>query len=155
MSCGIVTGIAALLLSENPDLSPSDLIRLLERSATDAGAAGYDTKFGWGVVNAEAALLLLRRGSEAGEAEQSPETEEPPVPAPEQPVGQEVDAADDWLTTQQDSAQAELAEQATPIAHESQWTLSIVLLLSGLTLAGVILLIVRKKRASASAAEPD
>lgn len=155
MSCGIVTGIAALLLSENPDLSPSDLIRLLERSATDAGAAGYDTRFGWGVVNAEEALLLLRHGRETNEAEQTPVTEEPPVSAPEQPIGQEVDASEDWLTTQQDGAQTQQTAQNMPTSHESQWTLYVVLLLSGVALACVYLLIMRKKRASASAAESD
>ena len=155
MSCSIVTGIAALLLSENPDLTPGELIRLMERSATDAGAAGYDTKFGWGVVNAEAALLLLRRGSETSEAAQAPETEEPTVPAPEEPIEQEVAAADDWLTTQQDGAQTQQAAQDMPSEHEPQWTLYIVLLLSGATLAGVFLLIARNKRTQASAAKPD
>ncbi len=49
-----VTGIAALLLQVNPDLSPMDLRRLLRQTASQANRP--DSLRGWGVVNAEAAL---------------------------------------------------------------------------------------------------
>ena len=155
MSCAIVTGVAAMLLSQNPDLSPDELIRLLAHSATDAGAVGYDTRFGWGVVNAEEALYLLRRGSTSGGTEQAPQVEDPTPPAPAEPIGQEIPASQDWLTTQQDGAQAELTAQDIPVTPESQLTLYVVLLLSGITLACVLLLIARRKRAAESAVKAD
>jgi subtilisin family serine protease len=52
----IVTGVASLLLSRNPALEPADLVRILEQSARDVGAAGRDRFTGYGVVDAKAAL---------------------------------------------------------------------------------------------------
>jgi subtilisin family serine protease len=52
----IVTGIASLLLSRNPELKPADIARVLEQSARDVGAPGRDRLTGYGVVDARAAL---------------------------------------------------------------------------------------------------
>jgi serine protease len=51
-----VSGVAALIFGKNPKLSPSQVETILERTATDLGVPNYDTKFGWGLVNALAAL---------------------------------------------------------------------------------------------------
>jgi subtilisin family serine protease len=51
-----VTGVAALIFGKNPNLTPDQVETIMERTATDLGVPNYDTKFGWGLVNAEAAL---------------------------------------------------------------------------------------------------
>ena len=51
-----VAGVAALMLSINPALSPEDLGAALNETATDIGTTGYDTVNGWGLVNAFGAV---------------------------------------------------------------------------------------------------
>ena len=51
-----VTGVAALLLAQNPTLSPSDLKSRLTSYAVDAGTPGKDDKYGAGIVNARNSL---------------------------------------------------------------------------------------------------
>jgi hypothetical protein len=51
-----LAGIAGLVLGKNPTLSPNGVRTILDSTATDLGAAGYDTIFGNGLVNATAAL---------------------------------------------------------------------------------------------------
>jgi subtilisin family serine protease len=51
-SSPIVAATAALALSVNPNLSAQGLVNLMEQNSDDIGAAGYDTSFGWGRVNA-------------------------------------------------------------------------------------------------------
>jgi subtilisin family serine protease len=51
-----VTGVAALIFGKNPNLTPDQVETIMERTATDLGVPNYDTKFGWGLVNAQAAL---------------------------------------------------------------------------------------------------
>jgi len=48
----IVAATAALALSANSSLSNSQIVSILEQNADDLGAAGYDTTFGYGRVNA-------------------------------------------------------------------------------------------------------
>ncbi len=57
----VVSGLAALLISYRADLQdhPDDVEELIERSAEDKGTVGFDTRFGWGRVNAFQALTLL------------------------------------------------------------------------------------------------
>jgi len=45
-----VAGLAALHLSERPNLSPEEVEELLRQSAIDAGTPGKDPKTGWGVI---------------------------------------------------------------------------------------------------------
>ncbi len=52
--------VAALLLSANPRLSPDQLQRSLEVTASDLGEPGADNVFGFGLVNALTALGLPR-----------------------------------------------------------------------------------------------
>jgi len=49
-STPLVAGIAALLFSINPTLSPDDAIDILKATADDKGPAGRDPFFGWGRV---------------------------------------------------------------------------------------------------------
>ncbi|MFM7375838.1 MAG: Ig-like domain-containing protein, partial [Chthoniobacterales bacterium] len=51
-SSPLTAGVAALALSRNPALSNSQLSSLLTRNPDDLGAAGYDTFFGSGRLNA-------------------------------------------------------------------------------------------------------
>ncbi len=56
-ACPQVSGVAALLLSLNPALTEVQVKQILQQSATDMGTAGFDNTFGYGRVNAHAALL--------------------------------------------------------------------------------------------------
>jgi subtilisin family serine protease len=51
-----VSGVAALIFGKNPKLTPDQVETIMERTATDLGVPNYDTTFGWGLVNAQAAL---------------------------------------------------------------------------------------------------
>ena len=51
-----VAGVAALVFGKNPKLKPHDVEAILEKTATDLGVPNYDTTFGYGLVNAQAAL---------------------------------------------------------------------------------------------------
>jgi thermitase len=53
----VVAGVAALMFSANGALTPSLVTSLLESTALDVGPAGYDTGFGFGRVNAYAAVM--------------------------------------------------------------------------------------------------
>ena len=55
-----VSGVAALLVSQYPDLSPEEIYLMLRRSAKDLGDSGYDTRFGHGLPDAAAAMDLAR-----------------------------------------------------------------------------------------------
>jgi hypothetical protein len=54
-----VSGVAALLLARNPALTPDEVRNVLESTAEDLGSAGWDSQFGWGLIDAEAALESL------------------------------------------------------------------------------------------------
>ena len=56
-ACPVVSGVAALLLGYNPNLTDAQVKNILYTTATDMGALGYDTQFGYGRVNAYGALL--------------------------------------------------------------------------------------------------
>ncbi len=56
----IVTGIASLVLSKQPDLDYDELHRIITQSADDADVPGKDQFTGYGIVNAAAALSLDR-----------------------------------------------------------------------------------------------
>lgn len=57
-SAPIVAGVAALVMSANPSLSPAKIQDVLKQSADDLGAAGWDPSYGSGRVNAARALVL-------------------------------------------------------------------------------------------------
>ncbi|MFJ5955493.1 S8 family serine peptidase [Paenarthrobacter sp. NPDC092416] len=55
-SAPIVSGVAALIRSKWPEMSASQVINRIVSTAKDAGAPGKDPIYGYGVLNAEAAL---------------------------------------------------------------------------------------------------
>lgn len=55
-----VVGVAALLKSANPALNNTQLENILLNTATDLGENGYDTIFGFGLVNASRAMEAAR-----------------------------------------------------------------------------------------------
>ncbi|MEM1515708.1 MAG: S8 family peptidase [Candidatus Bathyarchaeia archaeon] len=55
-SAPIVAGVAALIFSTNPSLTPSQVEQILKSTAVDLGGAGYDVYYGWGRVEAYEAL---------------------------------------------------------------------------------------------------
>lgn len=55
-SAPIVAGVAALVLSVNPNLTAAQLTDILRKSADDLGPAGWDAVYGYGRVNAAKAV---------------------------------------------------------------------------------------------------
>jgi subtilisin family serine protease len=55
-SCPHVSGVAALLLSADPTLTNAEVRALLEDTAQDSGPPGWDPGFGYGLVDAAAAV---------------------------------------------------------------------------------------------------
>jgi subtilisin family serine protease len=64
MSTAFVSGVIALLMSwvlkNKPALTSADVVQALKDSANDYGAAGYDKRTGYGIINPVNALLLLK-----------------------------------------------------------------------------------------------
>ncbi|HET6854572.1 MAG TPA: S8 family serine peptidase [Pyrinomonadaceae bacterium] len=61
-SAPIVAGVAALVLSVNPQLSGDQVQNILKQSADDLGAAGWDPIYGSGRVNAARAVSMAGGG---------------------------------------------------------------------------------------------
>jgi hypothetical protein len=55
-ACPQVSGVAALLLSVNSNLTESQVTDILQSTATDMGTTGFDNSFGYGRLNACAAV---------------------------------------------------------------------------------------------------
>ncbi|MEC3905968.1 S8 family serine peptidase [Tamlana sp. 2201CG12-4] len=55
-SCPVVSGVAALVLSVNPSLTQQEVRNILINTATDMGPNGFENNFGFGRVNALAAV---------------------------------------------------------------------------------------------------
>jgi len=55
----VVSGVAALILSIEPDLTNEEVRHFLEKSAKDLGDPGHDEYYGWGRVDARAALDMV------------------------------------------------------------------------------------------------
>jgi subtilisin family serine protease len=53
-----VSALAALVKSENPSYTPTQVKYAITNSATDIGASGWDKSFGWGVINFDNALTV-------------------------------------------------------------------------------------------------
>jgi subtilisin family serine protease len=56
MASPVASGVAALIWSRNPSLTATQVRHILQASATDLGPAGRDGSYGYGLVNAQAAL---------------------------------------------------------------------------------------------------
>lgn len=57
MAAPMVAGTAALMRSVNPRLSPEQIAQILRETAVDRGAVGWDSAYGAGRLNAQAAVL--------------------------------------------------------------------------------------------------
>jgi subtilisin family serine protease len=57
-STPIVAGLAALIFSANPNLTPTQVEQILKSTAVDLGSPGYDIYYGWGRINASKALRM-------------------------------------------------------------------------------------------------
>src|SRR6185369_8180687 len=57
-SAPIVAGVAALVMTANPSLTPAQVQDILKQSADDLGASGWDASYGWGRVNATRAVAM-------------------------------------------------------------------------------------------------
>ncbi len=77
-SAPCTAGIAALVISVNPGLSGAQVQDVIKRSAADRGTAGWDPTYGWGRVDAAAAVSLARDYSGGGPTPTEP-TSPPPL----------------------------------------------------------------------------
>jgi subtilisin family serine protease len=115
----IVSGVAALIRSKWPNMSARQVINRIVTTAKDAGAAGKDPIYGFGILNAEAALknnvpetavnplgsiadwirVHRRGGAEAPAAapSASPTSAAPTLPEATVPVAQAPAEADDVI----------------------------------------------------------
>ncbi len=73
----IAAGVAALVLSLQPSMSNAALINLLEQSADDLGAPGFDAEYGWGRINAYRAVRLAAGVSSRASPERPPRSKHP------------------------------------------------------------------------------
>jgi len=58
MSTPHVVGVAALLLAQNPSRTPTQIRDILQSTAEDKGTSGWDQYYGYGIVDAYAALTF-------------------------------------------------------------------------------------------------
>lgn len=54
-----VAGTAALILGEDPSLTPDDVRALIQSTARDRGAPGWDPNYGWGALDSAGALASM------------------------------------------------------------------------------------------------
>jgi thermitase len=62
-SSPLTAGVAALMMGANAKLAPSQIVSILESTARDVGTSGYDQFYGYGRVNAGAAVLAAAQTS--------------------------------------------------------------------------------------------
>ncbi|MEN7547254.1 S8/S53 family peptidase [Rapidithrix thailandica] len=55
-ACPQVAGVAALMLSVNPELTEAQVVSILRNTATNMGPSGFDNTYGYGRVNARLAV---------------------------------------------------------------------------------------------------
>jgi len=60
MACPHITGVIGLMLSVNPDLTTDEVRSILLGTAIDLGDTGRDDEFGYGLVDAEAAVIAAQ-----------------------------------------------------------------------------------------------
>jgi serine protease len=58
-----VTATAALILSEKPSATPDQVRTYLQATTRDYGTPGWDASYGWGLLNAGAALTMAQGGN--------------------------------------------------------------------------------------------
>lgn len=60
MAAPHVAGVASVLYSLKPTIKASEVESILKKSAQDLGKKGYDTSYGYGRLDADRAVRLLR-----------------------------------------------------------------------------------------------
>ncbi|MFN8547535.1 MAG: S8 family serine peptidase [Candidatus Eisenbacteria bacterium] len=63
-----VAGVAALMRAANPDLPVNDVKRILLETARDEGSSGEDNNYGWGFVDAYAAVASALQAAASAES---------------------------------------------------------------------------------------
>jgi subtilisin family serine protease len=66
MAAPFVSGLAALLLADDPTLTPNDVRRIIRFSSEDLGKSGFDKYFGYGRIDAYGALTYADSGEASG-----------------------------------------------------------------------------------------
>jgi thermitase len=66
MASPVAAGVAALIMSVNPSLTPASVRQIIQDSADDKGAPGRDSYFGYGRVNAYRAVMMALSASGSG-----------------------------------------------------------------------------------------
>jgi uncharacterized protein with FMN-binding domain len=59
-SAPVVAAMAAAAKAETPDMTPGEFKEILRSTVMDAGDTGYDTSYGWGIVDLEAFAKVIR-----------------------------------------------------------------------------------------------
>jgi serine protease len=59
MSAPHVSGLAALLMSQRPGITPAQIESIIRATARDIGAPGKDDEFGYGLIQPRSALFGL------------------------------------------------------------------------------------------------
>ncbi|MGC9445259.1 MAG: S8 family serine peptidase [Candidatus Methanospirareceae archaeon] len=77
-STPLAAGVAALMFSVNPALTPDEAETILFSTADDLGDPGYDIHYGWGRINASRAVLAAKTSI----AVVKPHPTYPPHPTP-------------------------------------------------------------------------
>jgi serine protease len=54
-------GVAALMLAVNPAITPTQILSIFQQTSTDLGSTGYDTTYGYGLVNAYKSVVEAQR----------------------------------------------------------------------------------------------
>jgi hypothetical protein len=57
-ACPYAAGVGALVVSTNGCLDADEVEQVMREASVDLGSPGFDTTFGWGLVNAHASVLL-------------------------------------------------------------------------------------------------
>lgn len=90
MAAPHVTGAVALIaqdaLNKNTPLTPSQIVDIIKKSATDLGAKGVDAVFGWGLLNVGAALAPVGKVTVVTTPTVPPPTVEKPATTPKTPA---------------------------------------------------------------------
>ena len=80
MATPAVAGVAALVWSNHPSCTGTEIREALKATAEDQGSAGRDDYFGYGIVKAKAAHdYLVANGCEGGDTDPTDPTDNPPV----------------------------------------------------------------------------
>lgn len=61
-SAPVTAGVIGLIFAAKPSLTPQEAEAILEETADDLGAQGFDVMYGWGRINAGSAVMVAQGG---------------------------------------------------------------------------------------------